>query len=335
MNTGLFSPIHNTYFGSTKGAFTTMTAPEVKKGTYNVKSIIKRMVIDKLGRETVKSFSPSNIPTFIGCDRLSDFNGKRLSLSFRYSKPAPKEEMTLYFSANKGIPANKLILGNIWFIYFKENDPSMWFGIMSPTEWKNIGNISNDYYYDDAELEEKQRLLNYSFDIDDLLVTLVNAPQLPKATVSRNKGKKTISCKDLQNQIDNRKIKGTKGEEIVVKVEKDKLIASGRKDLADKVKWVSKETDGLGYDIESFEIMPDNTVKDIFIEVKTTSQDITTPFNVSLNEVEISEEKTDAYYIYRVFNLDEKGQDIKYYRIEGSIKENFELIPVSFKAIVK
>lgn len=50
--------------------------------------------------------------------------------------------------------------------------------------------------------------------------------------------------------LDNKKIKGTRGEEIIIKAEEDKLLQLNRADLAEKIQWKSKDVDGLGYDIE-------------------------------------------------------------------------------------
>ena len=65
----------------------------------------------------------------------------------------------------------------------------------------------------------------------------------------------------------NRKL-GRSGESWVVELEKRTLINAGRKDLAERVDWVSDRLgDGLGYDIVS----SDELGADKFIEVKTTN----------------------------------------------------------------
>lgn len=61
---------------------------------------------------------------------------------------------------------------------------------------------------------------------------------------------------------------GNRGEQIVFLKEKRDLEKAGRLDLAKKIKWISKETDGQGYDVLSFEL--DGTPKQI--EVKATSR---------------------------------------------------------------
>lgn len=87
----------------------------------------------------------------------------------------------------------------------------------------------------------------------------------------------------------NRKL-GSSGESFVVEIEREKLTALGRADLAEKVEWVSAVYgDGLGFDVRSFE----STGEELHIEVKTTNNAASsTPFLVSRNELEYSVEET-------------------------------------------
>ena len=62
---------------------------------------------------------------------------------------------------------------------------------------------------------------------------------------------------------------------------------ANRADLAAKIDWVSERCgDGTGYDIMSFE--EDAVTR--FIEVKTTNGGSLTPFIISQNELEFSED---------------------------------------------
>ena len=92
------------------------------------------------------------------------------------------------------------------------------------------------------------------------------------------------------------------GELAVIESEKTSLISAGRQDLADRLVHIAKvEGDGAGYDIRSF--TPEGEEK--FIEVKTTKAGASTPFYVSLHEVQFAADHTDKYYLYRVFDFDE------------------------------
>lgn len=79
---------------------------------------------------------------------------------------------------------------------------------------------------------------------------------------------------------------GKAGEERVFHHERRNLLASGRSDLADKVRWVSQEDgDGAGYDIASF--APNGSPR--LIEVKTTNGWERTPFYITRNELEVAD----------------------------------------------
>lgn len=97
----------------------------------------------------------------------------------------------------------------------------------------------------------------------------------------------------------NRKL-GRDGEECIFFAEQTALRASGREDLARKVRWVSAEDgDGAGYDIRSF----DPTGGERLIEVKTTTGHKQTPFFLSENERAFSEERPDAFRLVRLFDF--------------------------------
>lgn len=92
---------------------------------------------------------------------------------------------------------------------------------------------------------------------------------------------------------------GHKGEELVYQYECARL-GSERPDLARKVRWVSEEDgDGAGYDILSFDLAG----KERLIEVKTTIGHQTTPFYISSNEFELSQERPDQFCLMRVFDF--------------------------------
>lgn len=90
---------------------------------------------------------------------------------------------------------------------------------------------------------------------------------------------------------------GKAGEEFVLAVERERLAAAGRSDLSRKVRWVAAEDgDGAGFDILSFEA----TGQETLIEVKTTNGGARTPFFLTRTEREVSEERPDAWRLYRV-----------------------------------
>lgn len=91
---------------------------------------------------------------------------------------------------------------------------------------------------------------------------------------------------------------GKAGEEMVFHFERQRLLDEDRPDLARKVRWVAQEDgDGAGYDILSF----DRTGGERLVEVKTTRGNQTTPFFLTRNEHALSEERTDAFKLMRLY----------------------------------
>lgn len=93
---------------------------------------------------------------------------------------------------------------------------------------------------------------------------------------------------------------GEAGERFLYAAEQNRLSSAGRDDLASKVRWVSKEDgDGAGYDILSYSRNGDKRL----LEVKTTNGPATTPFWISRNELEVSEENRNVYRIARLYHF--------------------------------
>ena len=131
---------------------------------------------------------------------------------------------------------------------------------------------------------------------------------------------KTKSKNKLYIDFDERHEKnsntGNKGEEMVLKNEKEFLNKLGRMDLANRVKRISLEDTSAGYDILSF----DSEGGEKLIEVKATvlPKRKGFSFNMSSNEIKFAE-KSSNYYIYLVFDVD--GQSPKI----ATIKDPFSL----------
>lgn len=90
---------------------------------------------------------------------------------------------------------------------------------------------------------------------------------------------------------------GKAGEEFVLGVERQQLIAAGRSDLARHVRWVAAEDgDGAGYDIRSF----DMAGRERLIEVKTTNGGAHTPFFLTRREREVAEDRPGDWRLYRL-----------------------------------
>ena len=106
----------------------------------------------------------------------------------------------------------------------------------------------------------------------------------------------------------------------------------GRSDLAEKIKWISRDSgDGFGYDIQSFEI-ENGSVKEIYIEVKSTGSSLTSDFEMSSNELEFAKNHPDNYKLYRIYK---NGKKTKGYVVDASLYDTFDITPTSYKVSIK
>jgi hypothetical protein len=128
----------------------------------------------------------------------------------------------------------------------------------------------------------------------------------------------------LERESRNRRL-GEAGELFVLEVEVRRLVAAGKKRLANKVEHRSKTVgDGLGYDILSF----DERGSARFIEVKTTNFGEYTPFYASANEVHASAELAPHYSMYRVFDFRDSP---RIFSLNGDLRRLVSLEPMSFR----
>jgi hypothetical protein len=122
---------------------------------------------------------------------------------------------------------------------------------------------------------------------------------------------------------------GERGEMIVMKMEKDKLISLGKNDLADRVERKSEESDSFGYDILSF----DQDGREIYIEVKSTqhkADNNLVQFFISSNECSKAM-NCPNYYIYIVFEVNTEIPKILKIENLPSLKGKINIEPVNYK----
>jgi hypothetical protein len=158
---------------------------------------------------------------------------------------------------------------------------------------------------------------------------LVPAPQRerPRKSYERRQSPPVprIGVNYLEIEARNRSL-GRASELFILEFEHRRLWEAGQKALAEKVEHVAAtKGDGLGYDIASF----DEKGKDWLIEVKTTSFGSMTPFFASLREVDVSDERSDAYVLYRLFKFRENPQ---LFVLPGSLRQSVELQPALYRA---
>ena len=128
--------------------------------------------------------------------------------------------------------------------------------------------------------------------------------------------------------------KGNKAEELVLEYEKIRLAELGYSNLINTIEHVSKtKGDGLGYDILSYDVIDGNIVP-IYIEVKGTTMDENSPFDISRNELDVAKIHGKNYKIYRISSL---GDNVaKCFIIDGEqLFKEMTFEPMNFKAFKK
>jgi hypothetical protein len=153
------------------------------------------------------------------------------------------------------------------------------------------------------------------------------APERSEPIVSENPELERIARKFDPALRDERNRKtGYDGEQRVLSAEISRLKNAGRLDLAKKVQWVSQELgDGAGYDIKSYTV----DGHERFLEVKTTIGHKRTPFFLSRNEKEFSDEASDRFRICRLYNW---GQQPRAFLIEPPLESQLIVEPAAYRA---
>ena len=125
---------------------------------------------------------------------------------------------------------------------------------------------------------------------DDFRKELLSYLSPPKA----RKTKRTQ--KDIERDLENKKIAGEKAEKWVLNFEKRKFKNKISSDIHKLIQRISQENANAGYDIESIQSETSSQV-DKFIEVKSCSQKI---FYLTSNEIIVARDLGPKYFIYLV-----------------------------------
>lgn len=132
--------------------------------------------------------------------------------------------------------------------------------------------------------------------------------------------KSGLSEEDFR-KLQERKVEiGQLGEKYVVEYERQNLTKAGRNDLANKVRQISEEDIGVGYDVLSFNVNGENK----FIEVKTTTG-IGTTFEITANELRVAKELGLQYWLYFVRDI---GGTSRVTKIQNPAKQIGKLIDI-------
>lgn len=134
---------------------------------------------------------------------------------------------------------------------------------------------------------------------------------------------------DVAERDERNRVLGRRGEELVVRHERQSLMQAGRRDLAERVRWISDiDGDGAGFDIASY--LPDG--RERLIEVKTTNGWERTPFHISANELAVSEERRSDWILFRLWNF---SREPKAFELYSPLEAHVALTPTSFLAALR
>ncbi len=133
----------------------------------------------------------------------------------------------------------------------------------------------------------------------------------------------------LERQAQNAAL-GRAGEELVVRFEQQRLATAGKGSLAKRVEHVAVTRGAsAGFDVLSFE----ESGVDRLIEVKTTTWGRETPFYVTANEFDTSEENADQYHLYRLYEFQVDPQlSAKRMVLKGPLSRTCLLRPSVYRA---
>ena len=177
--------------------------------------------------------------------------------------------------------------------------------------YESFGNPNDEIKEDNLSEELKDFRLKDFPPIESLKFEYVNLEtnEIPE---SKGKGKNKGTKIDYSNRSVKFKRIGDRGEQIVLRAERQFLKRNGKKDLAELVDQISERDDSVGYDIKSFDL--DGTEK--LIEVKSTLRKIgKSNVFLSANELQVAE-KEKNYYFYIIYEVGSKLPKI--WKIKGT-----------------
>jgi hypothetical protein len=139
-------------------------------------------------------------------------------------------------------------------------------------------------------------------EVDDILAVLVQRPPAPRPPPQARETASSVrrlTTNYIEREARNRSL-GASGERFVLNYERARLVRAGREGLAARIEHTSQvRGDHEGYDILSF----DDSGAERLIEVKTTKYGSETPFFVTRNELNTSEQHASRYQVYRLFTF--------------------------------
>lgn len=202
-----------------------------------------------------------------------------------------------------------------------------------------IENVIGTIEENDIKVQDAINLINNVLEEDrennEENIRLLKEIDIPKVNrkVYKQLSNKRVSKIDHVRKAKKDAKTGLSGEELVLAYEKEKMLKNNRKDLIEKIDWVSSHDDNRGYDISSFDFDENGKEYEIFIEVKTTEEGEKSLFFISSNEINMMKEKKEKYWIYRVSKV---NKEPVFYKINGQeFFDKFGIEPYTYIANFK
>lgn len=130
---------------------------------------------------------------------------------------------------------------------------------------------------------------------------------------------------------------GIINEKAIYEIELKRLIEEEAKEQTKKMEeFFANKKENEGFDILSFELDDNGNYIEKYIEVKSTKGNEGTPIDITIEEIEFAKNHIDNYYIYRIWNSDNKNRSFKI--IKGRELFNslgYDFIPIKFKIYSK
>ena len=154
-----------------------------------------------------------------------------------------------------------------------------------------------------------------------------------KKKVSKHNSQRPFRKINWELENERRSCIGLAGEAFVYELEKEKVTSFDAVAVSRVIHLSAKQGDGFGYDILSL----NENGETIYIEVKTTTATLNTPFYMSKNEKFFFENNVENNaFLYRVydFNVDSRHGKVKKITAK-ELFENYDFDPVSFMVTPK
>ena len=281
-------------------------------------------------------------------NRPYDDRWLKKDIVLKYFMQREKEEnlKTLIFSNRPNVTIfNALMEGRMinihTFINTKSGDNYKYYGIFHPcglvSNNKSFILFKDGYDYEvpfdnlDAQFVSSLLKDNMYPDLDTINLIAVEYVEnkCEAFNVERIRPSKRNAVQQLKINIE----VDLRGEELVLHYERNKLIKMGYPNLAELVSNDSLYDSSLGYDIRSYDVQHDGTVKEIFIKIKSSVSSRINKFSLTKQELENISYNPDKYKLYRVFDI--YTDKPKFYTVECPLNTIYNIQPASFDLMAK